>query len=151
MKYADITLPKLETLFEKFNKEYFNGELQKPNFRIKTNKRQLGCCEVKHTVTNPYVNVTIVISNYYNVPSKDLEETMLHEMIHYMEYVKHKKMTHTKTFKEKADEINKLSKHRYNISRTTSRNGFELSNEGMIREQRAKAKKERIQILTVRV
>lgn len=150
MKYADITLPNIEKAFNKFNELYFANSLPTPIFCIKTNHRALGSCSVQKKPNQETPTITITISNFYLVPDKDFEDTLIHEMIHLKQYITFGRMSHTTTFKQMAEAINKESNGRYNITRCSSRKGYELSNEAKIRMERKKLRQEKKQILSVK-
>lgn len=123
MTYTTITIDLLKILFKKFNETFFHNTLPTPKFRVATTKTRLGCFSY-----NAVKRVKeIMISDYYKVSMADIENTMLHEMIHLWEWEKYKKCTHGKTFKNMANLISQLSNGKYIITRTTSRNGFTLS------------------------
>lgn len=144
MKTADITIPNIIARFNQFNKEYFNNELKIPNFRISTTKTVLGQCSIKKNIP------TISISNYYDVEDVELNNTLIHEMIHLYQWQVYKKMSHLDTFKSKANEIYSLSNGLYSISRTSKRDAKKLSLDGQKRlEKRSVNAKKPIWVLCV--
>lgn len=118
--------------FPIYNKEYFDGELPTPKFELIKTKTTLGeyqHCNRLDIFGNPLSNSIfndgsscnrIRMSIYYDRPERDLQETLIHEMIHF--YVDFKKIidngSHGKEWKKLAEAINK--KGGWTISRTTS-------------------------------
>lgn len=147
MKYADITVPNIIEAFKRFNKQYFGDTLPMVTFRIKTTPKTLGQCAIQKTEHN--VTITITISNYYLINETDFEQTLLHEMIHLKQYVDFGSMDHGVMFKLLAKTINEDSQHKYNISRCTSRLGYELSDEAKYRLEQQRDKKAKMQVLSV--
>lgn len=101
---------------KEFNKEYFNNELNinQLKFRISTRMTKTrgtfkGSCKMGTT--------TITISNRLYQVYEEWTKTLLHEMIHYWQFVKYGYADHGKTFKRKSNDIYKLSKGTYDISR----------------------------------
>lgn len=82
----------LSTNFNQFNKDYFNGELPLPRFRISKARTRLGWLKVetksvshRHSKANSKDNreFTICLSNYWGGDEFFFLNTLLHEMIHY--------------------------------------------------------------------
>lgn len=86
-----VTIEWIRNKYEKFNKMYFKGQL--PNdlvFKVSRSKDIWGYAAYdidykKNTITPTY----IAISNYYDSPEFIKENTLLHEMIHVLDYVTH--------------------------------------------------------------
>jgi len=76
----NITINELEEKFFKFNKQYFNNILFKPAFKITRTKRTLGQCTTFHTLFGE--RYVISISKYYKRSDDEINNTLLHEMIH---------------------------------------------------------------------
>lgn len=129
-KKVDITIPNIIKKFHYFNGLFFNNELKTPNFRISTTHRQLGLCSIKNGIP------TISVSNYYDVQEEELENTLIHEMVHLYEWQKFQRMTHKETFKAKALDIAKLSNNKYIITRTNKRDHSKLTAEGQRRAEK---------------
>ena len=98
--------------FIKFNKEYFDGKLKIPLFELRSLKRALGLC----------YNNLIVISSYYDLPSRVYKDILLHEMIHL--YIRQNKLgdnkVHGRRFMSIANRINKQG-------------GWNISNKGSVK------------------
>ena len=128
--FADFSIPIVEKKFEKFNVEYFGGKLTKPRFTLNVSKNTLGRCSIKGTPT-------ITLSIYYNVKEEDMENTLIHEMVHlYQHQVIKEAMNHTASFKRLSAEIDKKSNGKYIITRTSSRKGYSLSTDGLEKQRR---------------
>lgn len=98
---------KLEYLFNIYNKQYFNGSLPTPSFRITHKKKEFGrfeCSVGWRKISNPI----IMVSDVYNYTDDQLRDIMLHEMIHY--YLAYNRIdrviTHGKAFKEMMNDFN---------------------------------------------
>jgi hypothetical protein len=111
----EITISYLKEAFEKYNKEYFKDKLREPEFIISHEKNALGrCCYPRDGK-----GYRIKISDYYVRPQKDIDNTLIHEMIHLYIRQQHIKdnRAHGYKFQEMAWEINK---HGWDIHRTNS-------------------------------
>ena len=84
------TIERIESLFSKFNKEFYNGELIKPIITVYPDhrKRALGWCtswkawkETKKTKSDGYYEINIC-AEHLERPFKEVAETLLHEMVH---------------------------------------------------------------------
>ena len=107
--------------FEKFNREFFNSELPNIKMRISRTKRAMGTFHYKWSLERGVrveVPEHIAISKVYNLTRVQLEEVIIHEMIHY--YICHKRIkdnnAHGFQFRRFAREISNASK--YNITCT---------------------------------
>lgn len=107
-----ITLEFLTNSFNAFNKQYFSNELVMPSFEISHTKTALG--DFSNLGNNHYL---IRVSDYYTRGQKEIETTLLHEMIHLYQRQILNDRGHGVSFKLKAEEINKKSE--YHISRVT--------------------------------
>lgn len=116
----EVTLDFIKKSFKKFNNEYFGGELLTPSFEISSTRRVLGHFRRHGTFYQ------ISISDYYIRSKKDIETTILHEMIHlYQSQFQCRDRKHGNDFKAKAWEINYKSD--YDISRCASTNGCKVN------------------------
>lgn len=113
-----ITVAYLQEAFRKYNEEIFGNALPMPNLRVSNAKRRLGSmhCRIQKTWGKTHRSFTIVVSNYYDVPLSLIEDTLIHEMIHYEIAYKKLKDTsaHGTLFRQRMDEIN--HKHHRNIT-----------------------------------
>ena len=114
----EITVAYLQEALRKYNEEIFGNALPMPNFRVSNAKRRLGSmhCRIQKTWRKTHRSFTIVVSNYYDVPLSLIEDTLIHEMIHYEIAYKKLKDTsaHGTLFRQRMDEINR--KHHRNIT-----------------------------------
>ena len=88
-----LTLEILEKLFAHCNETYFDGQLPMPKLKLSRAKTRLGQMACKRrggfrlTGWSPkahkYYDFSISISTYYSLSDDELEDVMIHEMIHY--------------------------------------------------------------------
>ena len=114
----EITVAYLQEAFRKYNEEIFGNALPMPNLRVSNAKRRLGSmhCRIQKIWGKTHRSFTIVVSNYYDVSLSLIEDTLIHEMIHYEIAYKKLKDTsaHGTLFRQRMDEINR--KHHRNIT-----------------------------------
>lgn len=114
------TLTYIERKFEEFNKLCFDGKLKKIPFRLSNARTFLGKIEFKRKRTLwggwKYVDFVFCISKKMDLAESEVEDTILHEMIHYwiLSNQLHDTSPHGKLFREKMMEINR--KYNRNIS-----------------------------------
>lgn len=114
MRLSQKTLKKR---FDKFNKEYFNGELVEPDFVITGNRWVAGMFNCKvildddngEEYASELINIRIYLSKYLLKNDRILNNILLHEMIHYYGYYMNLDINgeHGDFFMAMADEINK--------------------------------------------
>ena len=88
-----MTAEQLRTWFREFNRLYFGDNLPEPRFVVNNARTRLGqysCQRVRRgwlwgTKT---VGHTIKVSDYYDVPEREFQNVLLHEMIHF--YISYK-------------------------------------------------------------
>ncbi|MCD8289320.1 MAG: SprT-like domain-containing protein [Prevotella sp.] len=102
----------LREQFNTFNSLYFDGELPVPHLRIGSSRRMLGSVRYRRerrTQTTENQGITLTISNCYDLPQSELDDTIIHEMIHLAIIVSGAKdtSTHGKIFRRTAAEINR--------------------------------------------
>lgn len=94
MQSLKPVIEKLETLFSKFNKEFYNGELEKPVITVSpdTTKGAYGWCtswkawgkakeDEEQKDDEGYYEINLC-AEYLSRPFEDVAETLLHEMVH---------------------------------------------------------------------
>lgn len=113
-----FTITDLEKWYDEFNARYFNNELKRCPIYINKTKRALGQFGRKRDWLE--MRCFIKISNYFDRPMKDVQNTLIHEMIHQWQWVTFGVCDHGDTFKQKAQEINKQG---WNIARCNSTEG----------------------------
>lgn len=107
-----LTITQIEDLFHHFNARYFNCEL--PTVTIKY-------CNAKgyNGIFNPrkdkYGRCTIKINRYYDIDDYNVENILIHEMIHLWQYVNNHFDIHGKSFKYMMNIINSQGQHRISI------------------------------------
>ena len=114
-----ITINYLSEKFDKYNNLYFKGELIKPKFEINNAKRALGCY-----VSNRYKSIrefsVIKISKYYERTEHDIDNTLIHEMIHlYQHQFNCSDRGHGVIFKRECRRINKFGWQLERVDHTT--------------------------------
>ena len=116
----EVTIDFIKSSFDKFNKEYFNGALVTPVFEVSHCRRALG------DFRRRYKYYRIRVSDYYIRSQREIEQTILHEMIHlYQSQFNCRDKSHGIDFKEKASDIN--CKGGWCISRLTSTKGCQVN------------------------
>ena len=116
----EVTTDFIKSSFDKFNKEYFNGALVTPTFEVSHCQRALGDFRRR----NKYYRIRV--SDYYIRSPREIEQTILHEMIHlYQSQFNCRDKSHGIDFKEKAFDIHR--KGGWHISRLTSTKGCQVN------------------------
>lgn len=116
----EVTIDFIKSSFDKFNIEYFKGALLTPLFEISHCRNALGDFRRRGNLYR------IRISDYYIRQQRDIEQTLLHEMIHlFQSQFKYRDRSHGETFKDKAFEIN--NKGGWYISRTSNVKGCQVN------------------------
>ncbi|MBR1401362.1 MAG: SprT-like domain-containing protein [Prevotella sp.] len=113
-----VTVDWIESHFCQFNREYFGGELPLPKFSVCNARTRLGALRFKwkavrtgffsSSVKRQCYDYEIRISNYYDIPEREYQNTLLHEMIHYYIAVKNLRDTsvHGTTFRRLMNQLN---------------------------------------------
>jgi hypothetical protein len=125
-----ITVQQLEKLFNQFNDKFFGGELPDITIEVKPMRNNAGTFYYNWKIINRKRICTpekIIISNFYNYPMHEVEETLIHEMIHYFICYKNLKdnNSHGRTFMKIAQSIHTIDS-KYNITKTYEGNLKEL-------------------------
>ena len=126
-----LTIKFIEDNFDKFNGEFFNGKLKKPEFEIMHTKSLLGQCTWDNK-NGKRINYRIRISDYYKRDEKQYQNTLIHEMIHLFirqNNIKDTRKHHGKVFYKYANFINGYG---WDISRTDDIGGLDINVEGTI-------------------
>lgn len=106
------TLAFLEKRFETFNNDYFGAALPAVPLKLSHAVRSLGACTFKKRRKLfgglEYYDFCIRISTRFDLPENELEDILLHEMIHYEILVNQQRDTsaHGRLFRERMKEIN---------------------------------------------
>lgn len=124
-----ITTDILVKKFNKFNRRFFNSSLPAIDIIITKEKNRFGSFEYirqydYHLGRTIEVPRKISISSYYDMDEKFIDETLIHEMIHY--YIAHRKIkdnnSHGYYFMAYANRISESSE--YNITAHGSAKGL---------------------------
>ena len=82
-----ITVEWMKQWFETFNRAYFQGVLPQPALQLSRSRTRLGSLSYKRVRTWKGMkneNYTLRLSNYYDLSERECQNTLLHEMIHYI-------------------------------------------------------------------
>ena len=81
------TIPYIEELFEEFNQQMFAGQLPKLPVELSDAKTFLGVCAYKKRQTDDgkteCYDFKLRINTRLDLPEQEVEDTIIHEMIHY--------------------------------------------------------------------
>ena len=83
---AELTVDYLRQAFEHYNDLIFEGKLPLPKLkwsRAKTRLGQMACIRKMSWGRTKYYDFTISVSNYYNLTTEEIDDVLIHEMIHY--------------------------------------------------------------------
>ncbi len=116
------TLKYLRERFRAFNALCFESSLTEPHLRIGHSRHRLGSIRYKCEKTLfggvRYKDITLSISAFYDLSEQELEDTILHEMIH-LYIISHRKKdtsTHGVLFRQMMQEINQRFERHITIS-----------------------------------
>lgn len=107
------TLQYISRQFAEFNDAYFNGELPRPAFalgRARTVLGQFSCRRLRSWFPGrrKLSGCTIRMSTYYDLPERECQNVLLHEMIHY--YIAYKGIRdtspHGRVFRSMMEHLN---------------------------------------------
>ena len=107
------TIPYIEAKFDEFNKLIFGGELPRIPIVLGSATRVVGAfsCKVRRNFwgKKEYFDLKLRFSKKFDLPGNELEDVIIHEMIHY--YIHFKNLTdksaHGPLFKNLMNQINK--------------------------------------------
>lgn len=83
---AELTVDYLRQAFEHYNDLIFEGKLPVPKLkwsRAKTRLGQMACKRKMSWGRTKYYDFTISVSNYYKLTKEEIDDVLIHEMIHY--------------------------------------------------------------------
>lgn len=107
----ELTTEILKERFDKYNKEYFNGELFTPELLLKRSFKTMGLfeCTKKSLQRGRRIwGAKIHISSYFNWTEEFLRDVLVHEMIHFYLAKKHidDNLSHGEEFLKMANRFN---------------------------------------------
>ena len=83
---AELTIDYLRQAFEHYNNLIFDGKLPVPKLkwsRAKTRLGQMACKRKMSWGRTKFYDFSISISNYYKLTTEQIDDVLIHEMIHY--------------------------------------------------------------------
>lgn len=83
---AELTIDYLRQAFEHYNNLIFDGKLPVPKLkwsRAKTRLGQMACKRKTSWGHTKFYDFSISISNYYKLTTEQIDDVLIHEMIHY--------------------------------------------------------------------
>lgn len=127
-----------------FNRKYFEGVLPMPRLLLSCSKTRLGsfsCKRSRRLFRSRLTDFTIRISNYYVMTERQVQNILLHEMIHY--YIAYQGIKDTSAhgivFRQMANRLN--SQYGWQITVSTNTRGWEISENAKERKQKAAAER----------
>lgn len=119
----EISLPLLKERFDEFNRTIFQGCLPRIDIKLSRAKSKAGCFryKVSRSLAGYKVgpaDLCICISVCFNYTEQELEDVLIHEMIHYYIYYKQLPDTasHGTTFKRIMNDINQRFNRNIKVS-----------------------------------
>ncbi len=113
-----ITLSYLRNRFELFNEQYFGNMLPVPQLKVGNARTQLGSLryrkERRLLGRTRFTDFTLTISAFYDLPQEEIDDTIIHEMIHLLIASQNVKddSPHGRLFRQKMNELNgKYGRH----------------------------------------
>ena len=83
---AELTIDYLRQAFEHYNNLIFDGKLPVPKLkwsRAKTRLGQMACKRKTSWGRTKFYDFSISVSNYYKLTTEQIDDVLIHEMIHY--------------------------------------------------------------------
>ena len=116
-----MSINQIEKSFNSLNYMYFNGDLPSVTIKYCNSKSYMGLFCIQKNKSH-----IIKINKHYNISDNDIEDILVHEMIHLWQYINGYKDWHGYSFIKKMNEINNYGKHNVSI---TEKRQFEMTNE----------------------
>lgn len=124
-----VTVSWIEKNYKEFNKKFFDNELPLVKFNVNNSRDRWGYASYRYGY-NKVTPESITMSNYYDSPEIVKQQTLIHEMIHILDYFKNpshfvingRKVSkrsydaHGSWFMSQANRIAELSNRKYVIS-----------------------------------
>ena len=126
------TVPYLEAKFDEFNALMFGGRLPRIPVALSRAVSYVGLCTYKIRRRlfgkNEYYDFRIRVSTKFDLPEQELEDVLIHEMIHYALRLDGIKDTsaHGKAFRQLKDHINRTYGRHVTISHKLTKEQREL-------------------------
>ncbi|NPD80626.1 sprT domain-containing protein [Prevotella sp. PINT] len=117
------TIPYIEGKFNEYNGLIFNGELPAIPIKLSKAKTSLGQLAFKRRRTwygrTVYSDFRLRVSTHFDLPENELEDIIIHEMIHYYIFVNRlkDKSAHGPLFRQMMKDINTRYGRNISISR----------------------------------
>lgn len=117
------TIPYIEGKFNEYNGLIFNGELPAIPIKLSKAKTSLGQLAFKRRRTwygrTVYSDFRLRVSTHFDLPENELEDIIIHEMIHYYIFVNRlkDKSAHGSLFRQMMKDINTRYGRNISISR----------------------------------
>ncbi len=145
-----VTVAWMAAHFDRFNAEYFDARLPRPEFVLSRARTRLGQMSCKRSVRWGRVHLydfRIAMTTYYDMTERQAQNVLLHEMIHYVITYTGLKDTspHGLVFRGMADNLNR--KYGWNIQTATSTRGWKVS--GAVRQRQQSAVRRPVLVLAV--
>lgn len=120
----DLTIAYLKEAFTHYNQLIFQGKLPLPALKLSRGKTRLGqmaCKRRTHWRRTIYSDYTISISTYYALNKEEIDDVLIHEMIHYyIAYTRQKDTSaHGVIFRQMMADINQRFGRHITISTRT--------------------------------
>lgn len=121
---AELTIDYLRQAFEHYNDLIFDGKLPVPKLkwsRAKTRLGQMACKRKMSWGRTKFYDFSISVSNYYKLTTEQIDDVLIHEMIHYtIAYTGLKDTSpHGIVFRGMMDKINRTFDRHITISMRT--------------------------------
>ncbi len=114
----ELTARHLRERFRALNEKYFDGELPEPQFVVSKARTQLGlfsCRKVRKGFfgATKTTDLKIRISEYFELTDEEIDDTLLHEMIHLKIafFDLQDNSAHGHLFRKEMDRLNRMGRH----------------------------------------
>ena len=114
----ELTVGYLRERFHELNRIFFGGELPEPRLMVSNARTQMGqfsCRRVRKGFFGRIVNTDfkIKISEFFIQTAEEIDDTLLHEMIHFLIAYRQQRDTssHGPLFRKEMDRLNNMGRH----------------------------------------
>lgn len=134
-----VTKQWMEEWFAVFNRDCFSSSLPQPQFRVshaRTRLGQMSCKRRPGLLRTTLTDVTIAVSDYYDMTDMQAKSVLLHEMIHYYIAFNNIRDTspHGAVFRRMADDLNRRYGWQIHVRENTQ--GWKPRADAPVRRQR---------------